>query len=309
LKKSEISIELVGGLGNQLFGFYAGLSIAEVRNSECTFDLSILNHGITNHGVSIESFNLPGKFEFVNRQPNARLTFRRRLNSYLYRRVIAKSFLLRTKVKTYSSTGVGFDPFVLLPSLRAETFRGYFQSWKYFESLPKEIKAMPPTLKNPSEWFITLEASASESMPIMMHVRRGDYAKLNEVFGMLDAKYYLAALDIAVTAFPGRRIWVISDDIDSARNSLLSGISKYSEHISWITPPRDSDPAESLLLLSKGSATIAANSTFSWWGAFLGGPERLVVFPSPAYSGMVEPQDFVPTHWTRVKSSWIDVKQ
>jgi len=162
--------------------------------------------------------------------------------------------------------------------------RGYFQSWKYFEDSAMQIRLELQSLRSPSAWF--LEQSAKEPTQqdwVGVHVRRGDYLnpEVQKVHGILGHEYYERALNLVESRHGVRPIKVFSDDIQAARQ-LIKGRQRT---IEFVKPPNDSHPLESLVLLSQGSSIITANSSFSWWAAWLGQADgRTVVVPEKWYA-------------------------
>ena len=134
-----------------------------------------------------------------------------------------------------------------------------------------------------------------------MHVRRKDYCSARNTIGLLSREYYEEAIFYLETVLPHSDVWVFSDDISEAKD-LLDGIS--STKITWIEPPNNSDPAESLVLMSYGEGIIMANSSFSWWAAATGNVAKKVVAPSPWFRNLEEPELLIPNNWYLIPSRW-----
>jgi hypothetical protein len=207
--------------------------------------------------------------------------------------------------KTFTSTEVGFDP--AFETIQPGTFiRGYFQSYLYVDAVVRNPHFQGLTLGQPSAWFQEYASRAKADRPIMVHVRRGDFAKLAEEFGMLSANYYVAAINLVRQKDEGScPIWVFSDEIEQVQIELEAafheaGIRNQTE---WILPPPGTDAAESLLLMSLGSANVISNSTFSWWSAILN-PTALVVAPSKWFKGKEDPIGLIPDFWFKSPSVW-----
>jgi hypothetical protein len=96
-------------------------------------------------------------------------------------------------------------------------------------------------------------------------------------------------------------IYIFTDDINSARQMFDDSLDVA---INWITPPSDTDPAESLLLMSKAKVNIIANSTFSWWGAALNETGKVVLAPEKWFKAMPDPEFLYPPEWLRIASQW-----
>ena len=136
----------------------------------------------------------------------------------------------------------------------------------------------------------------------MIHVRRGDYVKVADKFGLLSKSYYLNSLKkIRDDGFAGP-IWVFSDDILSAKALLDEG-----EFISarFIEQSVDSSPEESLILMSMAKVIVIANSTYSWWAASLNVDKSLVISPKTWFKSMEAPEYLLPDSWIKLESTWV----
>ena len=230
-------------------------------------------------------------------------SIRKRLREALTRFFSNRKVQLKI-LRQYQSSVVGYDPELdnLKPPI---TISGYFQTWKYYEALKDRNLVPEINIVNPSEWFLLmLEELRAHSRILGIHVRRGDYVG-NHNFGALSVVYYEAAVEELVSrGVTWDAIWVFSDDLPLIQSEFCaSNITK--KNVRFIDPPPESHSAESLLLMSKCSSLIIANSTFSWWAATLGNPEKITVCPSRWFAKMDEPRDLYPESWIPVRSSWV----
>lgn len=165
---------------------------------------------------------------------------------------------------------------------------GFFQSEKHFEGADDEIRNV-----------FKLNIRANES--ISLHIRRGDYVQHSNSFPPVDLDYIRLALD--KLAFTGiNDVMVFSDDIDWCR-----GVLPYEFRNTWFTFSEGKSELEDLTLMASCKHNIIANSTFSWWGAWLNpNPDKIVVSPSadnwfgPGFTGGV-PVDLIPPSWHQIK--------
>jgi hypothetical protein len=288
----------MGGVGNQLFQFYAGAYLAHKLSSKLSLDMSRVGIGGTLHKSSIEEIDLPFPTEFINYTPSRSNTFSWRAHQKICResKVLGK---ISTKImRIYQSPQIGFD--LELSRLSSPiNIRGYFQTWHYLESLRLagfgELK-----LKSPSEWYREMEMQALTNFPVTLHIRRGDYSNLKDTFGMLSIDYYREALQLLDNELKGNPIWVFTDDVFEARR-VLGGL-KF--NFQYIVPPGDSTPTESLFLMSKCKTLIIANSTFSWWAGALSFAGNQIITPEKWFKSLDDPLDLIPKNWTKVVSSW-----
>lgn len=293
---AEVRFELVGGLGNQLFIYFASRYFTSKTGIRTSLDLSTIGTGGTNHGRSILDFDLKGNFiESNGKNP---FSIRRRISARIIPRFPRLRGIALKISRNYVSDVLGYDQKLL--SIKAGTIvHGYFQSWKYFENFQKTEDAHLRLVRY-SKWYRDTLELMNLTNPTVIHIRIGDYLPLRESFGILGGSYYLRALDYLKTheTFP---IWVFSDDLEMAKKILLeSGISS----TVYISPPEGTPASESMMMMSNAKRIIIGNSTFSWWAAMFGCGDKKVVFPKPWFRNSEEPQGLIPPSWTGIKSSW-----
>jgi hypothetical protein len=179
---------------------------------------------------------------------------------------------------------------------------GFFQTHRYLSALPGDFLPFGlALLKQPSQWVTHLVSRALEEKPIMVHIRRGDYATTPKIWGLLDVGYYAKALQITQEHLGDRPVWMFSDDkrIASEFNAVLKG-----RKAEVVDPPSEVSAAEELVLMSSGVANVVANSSFSWWAASLSRSTKLVVAPTPWFRDAPLFDQLLPQHWVRLPASW-----
>ena len=290
--ESSVTVKVVGGLGNQLFCYFAGRYLASINNSKLVLDMSDVRSGRGAHDVTIESFNLD--VEFVSREA--------RFMNNLSTRVLQKvnRLGLGSESTNYFSRVIGFDSNLQFLSVPV-TLHGYFQSYKYFYH--ERDSHFIIELRAPSAWFLELEKRIDNEPIIAVHVRKGDYEKLRDSFGLLSKDYYQSCFEKIRSAGLEFPIYVFSDDIKAARQMLENELDK---DVTWVIPPVGTDPAESLMLMSKAKINVIANSTYSWWAAALNKKNNSVYAPRKWFKDLPDPQYLYPPEWTIVDSHWED---
>ena len=297
--RREVKIQIVGGLGNQLFQFYAGAYLATRTNSELILDFSKVTVAGTVHKSSINQLMVGHGYQAQLRGISSMKSLIWRIYQKLIREIRLFRLLATKFFRIYQSTQIGFDPVIedLSPPIE---IHGYYQSWRYFEYC-RRLGIEDPKLKTSSIWYKSLHEKISSEKAIGIHVRKGDYLSLTDSFGILGEHYYSDALKMAQVNNSDQNVYVFSDDIKHAQ-ALFPG-----SNFNFIIAPIDSIAAESMFLMSACSTLIIANSTFSWWGAALGNKEKDVYAPQKWFRSLEDPKDLIPENWIRVKSSWIDV--
>lgn len=298
MKNNHVTVGLIGGIGNQLFQYYAGLYLANKNRTELILDFSKLGKAGTSHAGSIKDLDLACVSQEYEPNGTKLAEIRWRLHQKLSRQFPSTRKLSIGLLGLYQSNVIGFD-FELDKLESPIVIRGYFQTWRYFHEA-KLINDSPIGLLSPSSWYQSQLADIERLEPVGIHIRRGDYKNLGETFGMLSTEYYSRALSKLGSVCTGNGIYVFSDDINQAKK-LLSGLN-YDFH--FVQPPEGSSPAESLLLMSKCSSLVIANSSFSWWGGMLGSDSRTVIAPDKWFRGLDDPEDLLPISWLKERSSW-----
>lgn len=294
--RDKVTVKLQGGLGNQLFQYSAGKYFAEKQNFKLVLDLSLLGKNTINHGEYL--------FDMVH--DNKVKTIRNGEIKYQFYRIIRK-FYNNSSIFTYISNLFGFffcKEIGYVSSLERKVVRhidGYFQTWKYFNSLSKEIRDLF-FVESEKENFKDLKNYISANRVLCIHVRQGDYKLVEKIYGLLSVEYYSKALGFALNKSKFSHIFVFSDEISRAREILNDLLLEHK--VVWIGEDSELTPPEILVLMSGCNGIILANSTFSYWAALLSSNETLVIAPSIWYKSMNEPHALVPQNWKRISSFW-----
>lgn len=302
VSRRDITVELVGGLGNQLFGYFAGVYIAHKLGVGLRPFIRPSAKGESRHQSSINSFDLPTKIYGPGSIPT-RLKRLIRFGLERAQRMTGIGLFMKNFgpiVHRSSSLGKDTNLHRIGPGCYVQ---GYFQTYEYHQSLRESGIIQEMNLRNPSNWFKEVRHKLQETKPIIVHVRRGDYLHpKNSGIGALSIEYFREALVKvkSVDELVHKEIWIFSDNIPEVKQEFQGADLIVDQ---WIEPPAESDPAESLILMSMGSAIVISNSTFSWWAAALGNPQA-VIAPEPWFRNMREPEGLIPPDWLRIESSW-----
>lgn len=293
-----VTMGIVGGVGNQLFQYYAGAYMAMKLSSKLKIDFSYVGLAGTRHESGIHDLVLPMQYEIVNRRKNKFNEIIWRVHQKICRESILLGRLSTRFLGIYQSSVIGYDPF-LDTVANPLSVRGYFQTWRYLNFL-RQSGFADPKLANNSTWYVETEELLKATEPVALHIRRGDYKELSDSFGLLSITYYSQAITALNKDLRDRPIWVFSDDMESAKK-LLSSLNF---QFTYLMPPSETNPLESLMLMSKCKGVITANSSFSWWAGALAINAKQVIAPSKWFKTLRDPDDLIPENWTRVASSW-----
>jgi Glycosyl transferase family 11 len=235
-------------------------------------------------GVSLER-NLPVQFYF------GRSTWDYGLNPY-----VAKIKLVNRpqNMFTYEEPGFAFDERVYATPSNTY-FIGYFQTERYFKKQENIIR-QELTLKEIRPEVQELAKRLQDENSVFIHVRRGDYLNPgtaayhgNLGHASLTEGYYKDAISYIKEKVDGSKFHVFSDDPGWCKQNLPFPV------ITGFAPHED------LYLMSQCRHSIGANSTFSWWGSWLGDYEgRVNVFPKKWFNAEADTRDIIPERWVRL---------
>ena len=206
----------------------------------------------------------------------------------------------------------GSTKYVPLPPIPAH-LDGYFQSSKYFQNVPRAEVATLFAPRLAVVRSVHEKCAALLACPenvIVVHARRGDYCKnagMIAFHGPLPVRYYVEALTRSVAAAAAAtaaapQLLFVSDDntfwTDEVFPALPTNVARLPRHVL-----EGLDEEETLYLLSQFKYFIIANSTFSWWGAWLSGTDPANVIAPAAWfgpAGLREYEDIYEVGWTRL---------
>lgn len=285
----NIIAQLQGGLGNQLFQYATARSLSLSKNASLLFD-----HGwykqhyqdVTPRELQISLLNTKGVL--ISYEPPIKRPKR-------IRRIAQKFWPLNPYIFA-EQTPYRFD-FRLskAPAFNQQNLylMGYWQSYKYFEDirsiLLSELTPKSPLNPKYQDYLKKMRATSS----VMIHVRRGDYVHLSsaaKVHGFIGLNYYQIGMNKLLEQNSNIEFFVFSDDLEWAKSNL-----PFQEKISFIESI-DSDDAvvQELELMTHCKYHLIANSSLSWWGAWL----------RKENGGTV----ICPKHWTNdLNMNWDDL--
>jgi hypothetical protein len=298
-------VSLIGGLGNQMFQYAAGKALAERHGVRLALDLS----GFRDYALRpflLDRLRVPEAVaspEQADAIPKAAENFVRAKWKGRFDRLFGMAGLpkLATSPQEYREPHFHYDPAFGALGPRTSLF-GYFQSECYFCSIGAGLR----------DWFALREpfGAAAEDvldriehspLPISVHVRRGDYLNPGtaEFHGILGELYYRQALDRLEAAIGQEaELFVFSDDAPAAQQVLRFVPKSRLFHVRG-DPER---PWEDMALMARCRHHVIANSSFSWWGAWLNrSPDKMVVAPrawfAPAELKKLNTADLYPPGW------------
>jgi glycosyltransferase involved in cell wall biosynthesis len=315
LKKYEKSkfISLTGGLGNQLFQYAAALYESNGFEVSLVSSLGIPRTSQSGkaeiYSFGIKEPEITAKANWLTRRVAGYLLrqglYRRRLErlrifraaTFLAGRTLL-SLHFRQRIHLIIGKGVGFSE--LRQSNGSQLLIGYFQSFRWASAPQVLEKLQSLELTVDSMKFQQYCDLAIVEKPLVVHVRLGDY-KNEDDFGILTRTYYTTAIQNQVESKKYGSIWLFSDELEEAQQLLPKDLNMEIRLIHEV----EASAAATLQVMRLGHGFVIANSTFSWWGAFLSFSEGAkVIAPSPWFRNSPEPLQLIPPHWTRCDAGW-----
>ena len=289
-KIAMIAIRLWGRLGNQLFQYSFGRALSERTGEDLYF--YVLEKNISNESVSLCNFN--GKIKFL-KPPEIKnlyhfygndllVRIERKLTSilpFIHRRIYIEKRTGYTEIAPSSS--VGYD--------------GYWQSYRYFSGIADQLR-QELKLKDSVVLPAGLEGEISGSTSVAIHIRRGDYLSRSgrSIYGYCGPDYYRRAIGHISGKVPDASFFVFSDDIEWVSRNFTF----FPEETIYVAHTPDPSDCIDISLMRKCRHNIITNSTFSWWGAFLGDQkDKIVIAPGNWYinvPGFII-SDLIPSEW------------
>lgn len=284
--------KLLGGLGNQMFQYATGRSLALANGCELKLDASAFDRYVIHSGYALGTFNIVAGIADpaeVGKLAGSTRKIPRMIRHKLG--MLEKSYF-REKSFDFDSTLLG---------CRAPVYiEGYWQSYKYFEGFADQIRSELAPGHPPQGENLTLALRIAQENSVSVHVRRGDYVSnpvASNLHGFVGLAYYEAALERISREIDSPQFFVFSDDLPWAREHLkFPGGATFVDHNSGAAAYED------MRLMSLCKHHVMANSSFSWWAAWLGwAPGKKVFYPANWFSSKLhDVSSLNPPAWIRV---------
>ena len=273
-----IIVHLLGGLGNQLFQYSLGRKLSIIKNTNLKLDIRDFSTFYKLHKYSLNHFNI--KEEFATEQE---------INS-----LVSNSSTLFIEPDDLTFNNNIFD----IPE--NYYLRGYWQCEKYFKDI-EPILIEDFTIKNNINGKNKeISDMMSNTISVSMHIRRTDFVtnkEVNQLLGTCSIEYYIKSMEIMSDKFNNPHFFIFSDDLKWVKENIpVKYPHTYVDHNNADTNYED------LRLMSLCTHNIVANSSFSWWGAYLNrNKDKIVISPKIWWSGQLfNDKDIVPDMWLKI---------
>lgn len=301
--------QLSGGLGNQMFQYAAGRALASLKNTELKLDLSWYDLVLPNttprrYQLDIFNINAPiaSKKEVKKLVKESRFGVIKKFKRFL-------SLIGLRHKKVYQEKHYHFDS--SLQKRKSPLYlEGYFQSYKYFQNIEQIIREEFTLKKHLPKEPQKIAELMDNSESVSLHIRRGDYVSLksaNQFHGTCTPEYYQKAINKVIEKIKAQepqktdnlQFFVFSDDTDWVKQNIkIPGNTANTHYISNL----GFQDYEELTLMSHCKHNVIANSSFSWWGAWLNpNPQKIIIAPLHWFADpKINTSDLIPESWTRI---------
>lgn len=283
-----IIVRLKGGLGNQMFEYALARRISIEKNIELKIDTSFLEaeaKDYTKRGLELFKFNI-----------NAEIATNKEIKSILmqgWKNIFYPVWIKDRGIDKFFKKKLGSNDLYL---------DGYWQSYFYFESII-DIIGNDFTVKQPlkGDYFEYITNQINNTNSVSLHFRRGEYVdnpKVNSHHGICPIEYYHNSIDYIAKTVVNPHLFVFSDDIEWVKANFKSILP-----ITFIDYS-DNDLLSDFRLMSMCKHNIIANSSYSWWAAWLNkNKNKIIVAPKRWYineRSQKKSQSMIPPEWIRV---------
>lgn len=269
-------INIMGGLGNQMFQYAFACTLKEKYPTEKVL--------IDVHHYKFNGYKIHQGFEILTKFPNASLPVANRqevaklsyyIPNFWLSRVARKILPVR---KTEYIQKLHYKYYEDASTLKGDVYYdGYWQSYEYFkdyrQSLLKEFAH-----SKPNEYNKGMISILTEKNSVGIHVRRGDYKTSPQFYGICNLDYYKKAIEIIKAKVSNPSFFVFSDEIAWCKENISPLLNDC--EIIFVTENKGANSCWDMFLMTHCKHLIIANSSFSWWGAFLNNNGGTIVSPS-----------------------------
>lgn len=292
-----IICQIIGGLGNQMFQYAVGRALSLKLGHPLLLDVSAFESYGLHQGFELQRvFNSSAETSKDSEVQDV-LGWQ---SSSMIRRAVSRQCMTTFRCKSFV-VEPQFHYWSGINDLSEDCYlQGYWQSEKYFLDAALQIRGdfafrLPINPKN-SE----LATEISQVNAVSLHVRRGDYVnnpKTTATHGLCSLDYYQKAIEYIAERMQQPHFYIFSDDIAWVKNNLNIGFPH-----KYVDCNHFSESYNDMRLMSLCKHNIIANSSFSWWGAWLNkNPNKIVIAPQRWFKdSAINTKDLIPESWVRL---------
>ena len=318
----RVIFPVLGGIGNQLFQLSALANLP--AGYERIVDSSLFSDSANFSELVISELEIRQSLKFMEFRKTQRLS--RRLTGLLIRISSWKSAGITRKIvfavlitvtqgvlsKRYGSkvsllvlSDTGYNKISISDDCNSVVILGYCQSYKYHSSIDSLKNCFRSHSTVTDRIGFSPHDLAKMDLPLVVHIRRGDYL-LNPQLGVLSKKYYLENIAHVLKETHAKSVWIFSNNCESP----LDFIPEQFRAVTRVMNFDKISDLETLEIMKLGHAFLIANSSFSWWAAYLSNADSNNIYvPEPWFSGLPTPSELFPRNWRRLRSNFNSAKE
>jgi len=295
-----IIVKLWGGMGNQMFQYAAARRLAHVNGDILKLDTRWFGRQVA--GDTLRSYELEPFSIAAEPASSAECRRLRGIDTRSWPKIVKRALSAvgyTTPASLVTEKHFHFDPEIL--QVKGDVYlEGYWQSERYFQEAEEVIRREFTIRTLPRPETAGLLERMRQTDSVSVHFRRGDYvtnANAATYHGTLAMEYYQKAIPEVCSRLRDPLLFVFSDDQEWVRANLRTTVP-----VVYVAEDGPRAAMEELRLMSACKHHIIANSSFSWWGAWLGSnPEKTVIAPERWFrSGEMSTRDLLPEGWSRL---------
>lgn len=294
-----IIVKLMGGLGNQMFQYAFAKHLSVKNGVELKLDTSLLNNLALGEKFTIRDLGL----SHFNIKPIFASDLElKRYNKSKFSKILDLIYLnLPFKINNLYIREPSFSFYKMaLDAPNNCCLDGYWQSEKYFIDIRKELLIDFTIASELSSETKKLEEKIKSEQAVSIHVRRGDYITVKEnqnLYAACNERYYKKAMDKIKEKHADAVFYVFSDEPEWFKENI-----KTKETIHYVSHNSGKNAYQDLYLMSLCKHNIIANSSFSWWGAWLNqNQNKMVIAPKDWFKNNYrDTRDLIPHSWIQL---------
>lgn len=299
-------VNITGGLGNQMFQYAFAVALQEKWREEVKVDKHHYHYifSKTFHG---NNFYHNG-FEIDKVFPNAKLGIASPLDimkvsyympNFKLSRIIRKLMPVR-KGEYIQPAAKAYEYDDQILNIDASYYEGYWMAYKYFEDCRSKIQETYVFPEFTTEENKRFADALRKDSSVTIHVRRGDYVKLGAFANICTLDYYRKAIAIARQHIELPEFFVFSNDQDWCMVNLKDAFGDATVH--FVNNNRGNESYRDMQLMSLARCNLMANSSFSWWGAFLNAREDQIVIAPHKWMNDRDCSSLYSDKWIKIES-------
>lgn len=299
-------VNIIGGLGNQMFQYAFAVALKERNHGE---EVLIDTHHYKNaiiktfrrnnffhNGFEIEKIFPNANLPIANKWQIAKVSYY--VPNYILSRIVRRILPKRRRefIQDYK------DAFIYRSKALTDSefryFEGYWMSPSYFDFCKETIWnvfALPPLS---TKGNIIFEQLLNKDNSVTIHIRRGDYLNSAIFRDICTLDYYCCAIEAAKKKISDPMFFIFSNDQEWCKEYLMNVLVDNTVH--FVTNNKGEDSYRDMQLMSLARCNILANSSFSWWGAYLNRRMDQIVFVPKKWTNQIESSDVYADSWIRI---------